>query len=93
MKTKEERLKKHGTVIRADGGDPLLQYSPKDRVFFMETCGRYLRHPFGYDYSRFRRWLRLGGALQFVGVGVAARRRFDGTSLFNEKPGFCGRAT
>jgi hypothetical protein len=53
MKTKEERLKKQGTVIRVDGGDPLLRYSPKDRAFFVKTCRRYLQYPFGYDYSTF----------------------------------------
>lgn len=53
MKTKEERARKHGTVIRADGGDPLMQYSPKDRMFLMDACGRYLRHSFGYDYTWF----------------------------------------
>jgi hypothetical protein len=53
MKTKEERVRKHGTVVRADGGDPLMQYSPKDRLFLMETCARYLRYSFGYDYTWF----------------------------------------
>jgi hypothetical protein len=53
MKAKEERLKKQGTVVRADGGDPLQKYSAQDRKFFVETCRRYLRSPFGYDYSTF----------------------------------------
>lgn len=53
MKTKEERRRKEGTVIRPDGGNPLERYSPKDRLFLMETCERYLHHSFGYDYRWF----------------------------------------
>ena len=53
MKTKEERRRKEGTVIRPDGGNPLERYSPKDRLFLMETCERYLQQNFGYDYRWF----------------------------------------
>jgi len=53
MKSKEDRVRKQGTVVRADGGDPLARYSPKDRAYFMEMCDRYLRHSFGYDYNWF----------------------------------------
>lgn len=53
LRTKEEFSRKQGTVIRPDGGDPLMQYSPKDRVFFMDACDRYLQQSFGYDYGWF----------------------------------------
>ncbi len=53
MARKESRLRKHGTVVRPDGGDPLERYSPSDRAFFMDACDRYLRHSFGYDYRWF----------------------------------------
>ena len=53
LKSKEAGANKQGTVVRADGGDPLMRYAPKDRVFFMDVCDRYLHQSFGYDYRWF----------------------------------------
>jgi hypothetical protein len=53
MHSKEGAAGKKGTVVRRQDHDPLADYGPEDREFFLEVCLRYLNHDFGYDYSKF----------------------------------------
>jgi hypothetical protein len=53
MQVKQAGTEKKGTVVRRNDRDPLGDYGPEDRTFFLEVCSRYLQHDFGYDYSSF----------------------------------------
>ncbi len=53
MQAMSKPTRKHGVVVRADGGDPLAHYAASDRIWLMDTCDRYLNHTFGYDYAWF----------------------------------------
>lgn len=57
MATKDEMARRsrpqdpHETVVRRDPRHPFAWFTEADRAFVQNTCRKYLRHSFGYDYQ------------------------------------------